>query len=38
MVILDLQGIELVRQQDDNLTLAPSQEDPHGWVNQHMRR
>ena len=36
MVMLDRWGIELVRQQDGNLTLAPSQEDPHSWVNQHM--
>ena len=38
MAMLDRWGIELVRQQDGNLTLTSSQEDPHSWVNQHMPR
>ncbi len=34
--MLDRQGIQLVQQQDGSVTLAPSQEDPHSWINQHM--
>jgi hypothetical protein len=35
--MLDRQGIQLVQQQDGNLTLGSSQEDPHSWINQHIR-
>lgn len=35
--MLDRQGIQLVRQQDGDMTLAPLQEDPHSWINQQVR-
>lgn len=33
--MLDRQGIQLVRQQDGGVTLAPSRDDPHSWINQY---
>lgn len=35
--MLNRQGIQLVQLQDGNMTMASSQEDPHSWINQHMR-
>lgn len=35
--MLDRQGIQLVQLQDGNITLAPSQEDPHSWINQYVK-
>ena len=35
--MLDRQGIQLVQQQDGNMTMASSREDPHSWINQQLR-